>query len=260
MTLRLGDALWGGYQRLTTRAGVTLFLATLGTQLLASVVNDSLLADLPDDAGGALAPTEPTPLAVGLSPGALAALGLVALALSALVTLVSLRTFAAGDEAVSAEHLENVLVPGLHLLGGGLVLFAATVAGLALFVVPGLFVLASFVLFQVVVAVEDEPAHRALAEAWRLASGHRLRLLGLGLAAVLAALAVVLPLSTLVVAVAGPDSVAAGVVGAAGGSLVAVFGLAVLVDAYRQLTDGEATGTDGDDEFEVDTDWAQTNG
>jgi hypothetical protein len=114
----------------------------------------------------------------------------------------------------------------------------------------------------VFVAVEDRPVHRAMLDAWALARGHRLELLALGLVALLAALGVVLPLAVVATAVAGPDSVVSGVVGAATGSLTTVFGLAVLVDAYHQLTDESAADDDGDDgdEFEVDTDWARSNG
>jgi len=252
-------ALWAGYERLATPAGATLLAATAVVQVVAGVVNDSVVAALPADDAGPLPPPEPGPLAVDLSATALAGLALVALVGSAVLTVVTVRTFAAGDDAVAARHRRDLLGPSLHLAVGAVVLSAAVVAGLALFVVPGLFVLASFAPFVVFVAVEDRPAHRALLDAWALARGHRLELLGLGLAALLAALGVVLPLAVVVTAVAGPDSVVSGVVGAATGALTTVFGLAVLVDAYHQLTDEPATDGD-DDEFEVDTDWARSNG
>jgi hypothetical protein len=267
MRLDLGGALLTGYERLTTRAGARLLVASVCLQLVAAVVNDSLLARLPDDAETPLGTplSEPGPLAVDLPTALLTPLGLVALAASVVLTLVTLRTFAAGDDPT--DHLGNLLAPAARLFVAGVVVLSGVLVGLALFIVPGLFVLVSLVFFQVFVAVEDDPAPTALREAWALARGHRLELLALGAGVVFVVLGVAVPLSVVVSVAAGADSVAVGVAGALTGGTATVYALAVLVEAYDQLTDGEAADggdededEDEDDEFEVDTDWARTNG
>ena len=121
-------------------------------------------------------------------------------------------------------------------LGGVLGILAIVVGGVA----AALFLATSFLFVRQVIALEGRNFVDALNESWRVASGHRLSLLGLGTVVVVATVVAVTAFRIAGGVLVGPS--VAWVAWLVCRGVTAVFGLATITHAYTQLRP-ESRGT-----------------
>jgi len=187
MSLGVLDTLKGGLKDSLSSKGLKFMGLAYLINLIGSISSQSLLSQLGfyNELGAAytmtaLAMEGPLPLWTGLSLiGFLAGLWLA---------LGVLRNFVdrSSEEIDTDLFTENLGMPFLNLLIGGILFSVAVGLGFLLFIVPGIFLLVSLFFWTVYVAVEDENFIDAMKSSWSLARGNRLSLLliVLGIAAV----------------------------------------------------------------------------
>jgi len=252
MSFSVTGALRDGLRRTVGRHGWLLAAAFLAVRLASRAANDTLTradVDLARGAGaipqggvvGALfsgLASTATPLSLGLSLPVAAVLVVVVAVLAEAVRIVAVRTMVADPGATltaqtAGRHLVRATGNGVV---GGLAVYALSLAGLAVLVVPGLLIAVSFSFVRQEIAVEDTGVVAAMGRSWALTTGHRLELFALGLA-IAAVTVVAASVGTAVGAVA---PAAGAVVDAAVQSVVVVFGVASVSRAYVEL-DAQAT-------------------
>lgn len=243
------EALRTGYRRTASRTGAGLVLAAFVAQLASTVALHSQPPEataLVREEFPALAPPADSPLSLPMS-----ALGASALSFAA--TVAAVAVFVVGFRALSEEGIPS---PGtvtrnagratLHGVVGYLLLLALTGVGLALFLLPGVFVLVSFAFFVGFVALEDEGVLSAYRESWALTSGRRL-----GVALLFGALAAVVLIGSALAGVPvtllfGVSETLGWIANVAVSAVTLVYTAAVLAVGFTQLRDGDE---EDDDEF-----------
>lgn len=182
MSLQIGDALSDGIRRSLTYSGGVLMVLTFVYQLVfLGSVNTIFLEILPPEVerSGQLGLALPIPVAAA---GVLAVLGLV----------FGVVLYIAGTRALTREQSELGSLPSdlftrrigrasLSAIGANIVASIAITIGFVLLIVPGVFLMISFLFVIFAIGVEDERAIDALRHSWELASGNRWSLLALGL-------------------------------------------------------------------------------
>lgn len=167
------------------------------------------------------------------NPFATGVLGAVFTLVSLAVSIIAIRTFVGDEtETVPDEHVRRNMGPAmLHMIVGGIIFAIVVLAGLALLIVPGVYLLLGLFFWSVRVAVEDESFVEAMQQSWNLTAGHKWELFGLLL--VLVAANIIVGGLTLA---AGPRSMTGIIVGQVLSAFVGVFVLAAQARAYVQLT------------------------
>lgn len=226
MALDIGDALKRGYQRTVARSGLVLVAIAYALNLINGLFGPPRTT-FPDSM-----PVEPNPL-ITVPYVVDSLLSLVFAVGGIFVAVAAFRIFTGEEtETVPTEAFtEDAFVTFLNVFIGGIVFAFVVGIGFLLFIVPGLFLLATLIFWPVIVAVEGENFVEAFQQSWNLTSGHRLTIFGLGVAVLLIGFAVTLAF-TLPAIILGPlDVVLIGL----GTAFTAIFGDAVLASAYNQL-------------------------
>ena len=182
MALKLGRALGRGARRSASVSGLVVLVLTAVYQLVfLGAVNTLVVNLLP--AGAQPAEVGSIGFSLPLSTDAAAALGVVSFLFGTGVFLVAARLLARDTTALGslpAEAFTRRLGWALlSVLVVNVVLSILIPLGLALLIVPGLFLAVSFQFAVFAVAVEDDGPVAALRRSWELASGNRWRLLAL---------------------------------------------------------------------------------
>ena len=161
-------------------------------------------------------------------------LSLVVALASLVVTIAAIRVFVSDEtERLPREAFtRRIGWVALNAIVGGVVFGIAVAAGFVLLIVPGIFLLVTLAFWTVFVAVEDRNFVAGFRGSWGLTKGHRLSLLGIGVAVMLITVAVQAVFG--IGMVAGP--VLGGLIAAVGTALTSVFSAAVLASAYTRLT------------------------
>ena len=231
MSLKIGDALSTGAEKLQTTAGLQLGALYVVAVLLTSVGSDSIVAGI----GGPMAQAGQPGLALPIGVPGGAALVLLGAVVSVILTIVVLRTMdhdAAELDAIPDGVTDGLLKTSVFLIIAGIIQGVAIAIGFVLLIIPGLFILVSLYFTQVFIAVEGEGPIEALSSSWALSKGDRFSIFGLVLVLIV------------VGALAGVVGELVGFVNPTVGSLVSlvvsgflsIFTSAALVDAYHQLT------------------------
>lgn len=257
MPLSVTDALRDGLGRTFERNGLQLVGVFVVVRLLSTIATSTLnranltvaeeMGALPSDftagpfGGLADAPT-PFALGIGLAGAYLLFVGVALLAEAARIvavrTMVSDRT----DAIPMADARRNLGAATINGFVGGIVVYTVSGLGLVFFVLPGLFLLVSFLFVRQEIAIRDVNFVEAMGGAWNLSAGHRLQLFAL-----VVALFLVSVIGGVPGLVFGSLSPAMGsVVGAMVQAFVVVFGIASVSRAYVQLRDGGEAGEDAD--------------
>lgn len=242
MTLNIGAALREGVRRVSTPAGLTLAGVYVSLQLATSLVTFNATTSLTPN----IPPAELTPIVLPISPGLGAVLTLLLSVVGLVLQVVVIRTMVseATDHVPESAYQRRLAGATGWAFVTSLVVGVLVALGLALLVIPGLFLATSFAFALVYVTVEDETLLPALRRSWELASGSRFRIFGaVGIPVLLVAL------FQGVLALVAPSTTVAGwfVTSVVSGGF-SVYLWAVIADAYRQLRDADDTADDDDDE------------
>lgn len=175
MALQLVDAVTDGIGRTVTKTGGILFALLLATQLLLlASVNTAVAAQFPPEAAEALG------LMLPVSGTVASVLLLGTFLFTAVYFVMVARAFSRPRVELSSfpssVYSRRVGRATLSMLVGGIVVFIAVMIGLVFFILPGIFLAASFMFFIFAVGVEDRGVIGGLKRSWGLARGNRLRL------------------------------------------------------------------------------------
>ncbi|MFD1633756.1 hypothetical protein ACOZ4L_13055 [Haloplanus ruber] len=179
MALQLGRTCIDGIERVMTRTGGLLLVGLIVIQLLTQALINTAVVDIfPAGPAGELEALLGLTLPI---PGAVAGVCFVGvLVLSSAYFVVLSRALARPTAELST--LPSTLVTRrigratLSMLVGGLVVGVAVTLGLALILVPGIFLAACFLFVIFAVGVEDRGWIGALKRSWALSRGARLKL------------------------------------------------------------------------------------
>ncbi|RJT08105.1 hypothetical protein [Halococcus sp. IIIV-5B] len=261
MSVGVRAAIRAGARRTASRDGLVLALAFAAVGVVGVVGGQTLLRDAAEPALETLrtrptaetgfTPSEvrtvadaldaTTPLALGVSASVASGLVVLAGVLREVFRIVAVRTFAADPTSLTRDRLRPLVLPTLNGVVGGLAVWFLVglggVLGILAVVVGGavaaLFLATSFFFLRQEIAVENRNFVDALNESWRVASGHRLRLLGLGVAVVALTIVPLVVVRALFGVLFGPA--VAWVAWVCFGGPAAVFGTATVTHAYTQL-------------------------
>ncbi|MFB6144940.1 MAG: hypothetical protein ABEJ99_00360 [Candidatus Nanohaloarchaea archaeon] len=157
----------------------------------------------------------------------------LALGLASIVaTIAALRSFVE-DKKIDQDLFERRIgIATLNFIIGSIAFGLLVAFGLVFFIIPGIFIFVSLIMWTVYISVEDENFIEAMGSSWDMVKGDRLRLFALGIVVILieAAVSIVLGLPALVFSNAA--TVLVSQVTAAFGT---VFGISILAEAYNQL-------------------------
>lgn len=246
MSLEIGDAISSGFEKLTTKAGLTLVGISLVLSLFSTLGSNTAIAALEfGEAAGPGMGQDPTlVLPIGLAGGAI--LALIGAIAGLVLTLIIIRTMAHPvSELDSLPHgVTDSLFKGTIFLFVTLFITGlATAIGFIFLIIPGIFLAVSFAFAQVFVAVEDKGPLQAISASWELSKGNRLSIFLL--------LLVIVGISIVVGLVTAIPSFVSPIVGTLVSLLISpfinVFTTAVIVDGYLQLTRDEAREFGGDE-------------
>lgn len=253
MAIDIGDAVRDGLRRLGAPGGGQL-LAAFAVVVLASTVRDNAsLANMRTaDAAIPASAIPATPLAVDLPPAALTAVGVALAFATEAVYVVGVRSMVAADPGPIAARLATRRLPRATVdsLLAGVAVKVAVVAGLVLFVFPGLYLAGALAFTRQEVAVEDRGAVAAMRESWALTDGDRAEL-----AVLVALLSAVVFAGVYLPWAVGLELLPEGslvpwLVLVANLAVLKTVGVAVVSRAYAQATgDGATETTGGDDEW-----------
>ncbi|MXV62006.1 hypothetical protein GS429_08025 [Natronorubrum sp. JWXQ-INN-674] len=224
MVFHIIDAMTDGFDRTRERNGLLFVAAFAVLALLGAFVTPTNL--------GPTTGTAPTLGLIDVVTGLLS----IAISIATLVAaIVALRTFASDErETIPREFLRhNIGLATLNAFVGSVVFVLLVVAGSALLLVPGLFVLVTLYYWSVFVAVEDQNFVAAFRSSWELTKGSRIRLFGLGVAVIAIGLAVTAVVGLPALLIGGAIGVALTQIGTA---IVTVYTIATTARAYDQLT------------------------
>jgi hypothetical protein len=244
MALQLGRALGRGARRSASVSGlVVLVLSVLYQIAFLGAVNTAVVNLLPDG----VRPTDAGAVGFSLpiSTEMAGVLAVASLLFGTGVFVVAARLLARDPTTLGSlptdaftRRIGRALLSALVV---NLVLAVAIPLGLALFVIPGLFLAVSFQFAVFAIAVEDAGPVGALKRSWALASGDRWRLLVLVLL-----LAVVGGVSGAVGSLFSlADPLVGQLLSLALTSVVLVLMYGILADAFLQLREEPVFGTGG---------------
>jgi len=168
--------------------------------------------------------------------------GLLVLAIvSEAVMIVAVRAFANSEHDGIPIGLATRRLPIATLYGflGGILLGIAVTLGLALFIVPGIFVFIGTLFFRQEIAIADKGPIQAISGTWEVTKGHRWTLLLL--VVILWAIGFAAGLIPGII----PGNVGL-VVSVVVSSVMSVFTIAVVTDAYVRLSDRSSPRQDAD--------------
>jgi len=245
MSVDISAVLEGGFEKTVARSGLLLTGVFFAISVLNALFSPELDGVLAEEIPGDVAPGagDPVTPSLGLSPGVAGILTLLMAIASAVVTLVAIRTFVAGEtETIPREYVErNLLWATVNLVIGGIVFSFALIIGLVFLIVPGLFLLVSLFFWAVYVAVEDQSFADGFQSSWGLTRGHRLQLFGLGVVFVLVVFVVSLVISIPSLFL---PSILGFLVSTAGNAFITVFTYAATAETYNQLVTLEEEGNE----------------
>jgi len=240
MTLEIGTAIRNGLRRVGTRNGLLLvaliFLVNGAGSLLGSSATGLVNRAGQFATGQVTDPGQIFAIGVGtgLASGLVGLLGFLLWIASIVLTIGAIRVLVSDEteRLPPTAFTRNAGWAFLNFVVGAVVFAIAVALGLALFVVPGVFLLVTLAFWAVFVAVEDRNFVDAFRRSWALTKGSRLRLFALGVGVVL--------VSLVVAALFGvPSALLGGAVGSlvveVGTAVTTVFSTAVLAQAYNQL-------------------------
>ncbi|WP_380676871.1 hypothetical protein [Salinigranum sp. GCM10025319] len=245
MALQFVRMFTDGIRRVFTRTGGILFVGLLAIQLLVQVsINTAVVGFVPPEARGELGEALGLTLPVSGTVGA--ALLVVGIVLGSVYFVVLSRALARPLSQLStfpaALYTRRMGRATLSTFVGGVAVAISVAIGLALFILPGVFFAACFLLFVFAVGVEDRGAVDALRRSWGLSRGNRLELAAV---VILSGVAGALPGVVGAVLDLAGSPVLADLLSNTISTVLFVVLYGIVASAYLQIREGDAGGFDG---------------
>lgn len=241
MSVPIGTAMSRGVRRTLSASGLAVFVLALTYQVLFASSTNTVFTEARPAAAGTVEGA-PGLLVLPVSAQVATALAVVSLLAGFAVFLLGARLFARPTDALSSVparvFTRRILPAFLTTVVVSLIIGVLVALGLALLIVPGVFLAVSLQFAIFAVAVEDTGPLAALSRSWELASGDRWQLLGLAI--VVSIVSTTVSILGTVVTLVNPT--VAQFVSLAANTVVLAFTYGVLADAYLQVRDG-ATGS-----------------
>lgn len=238
MSLDVIDALENGFRKTFSEDGLKLAGIFFVISLLTTIASESLTREFIDRFSDQPIPGVEYMFELSLSLPVSAGLLLVGSLASAVVSIAALRALSSDRNLFSSEvFTEKMLHALVHTFIGGIVFGIAVLMGLALIVVPGLYLMTVLYFWTVIVAVEHKGFLEAMRESIDMTSGNRWQVLGLLLAVIVVSVGVSTAVSIPVTAASSfiGGKTVAGVVSLTPSAFTAVFALGTITSAYNQL-------------------------
>ena len=241
MALQIGRAISNGIRRSVSPVGIALMVLTFFyVGIFTSSVNTII--------AGALPPEIRQEAQIGLT---LPLSSVVAAGLALASLLFGMAIYIAAARALTRQGSDSGTVTGslftrrigralLTAVGANIVIGIATFIGFVLLVIPGIFLMVSFVFVVFAIAVEDRRLIDSLRRSWALSRGNRWRLAGL--------LLLVGVVTGLVSSIGSLVSFVSPGIGQLVTFLVtaplAILGYGIIADAYLQIRDEQSGGVE----------------
>lgn len=206
--------------------------------LVSSVSNQSMASGIGLYEGIGSTYSNAAPLALGGPSSLWIGLSLIGSLAGIWLTLGLLRSFVSGDseQDIQTEFFtDNLTMPFLNLIAGGLIFGLVVGIGFLLLIIPGIFLLVSLIFWSVYVAVEDENFIQGMKKSWEMARGNRVDLLLVGAGTLAVGLAATLLIGIPGALVGTLSSQLGSLIGIASGSFTTVFTVATLANTYQAL-------------------------
>ncbi|PSG98749.1 MAG: hypothetical protein BRC29_01315 [Nanohaloarchaea archaeon SW_7_43_1] len=237
MSLDIIETLRGGLRDTLSSKGLKFMGLAYMISIISKVSSQSILSKLELQSGlmnpgpmmSSLAVDGPLPLWTGL--------GLIGSLAGLWLTIGVLRNFVGeNSESIDTDlFTENLGLPFLNLIIGGLVFGLIVGVGFMLLVIPGIFLLVSLLFWTVYVSVEDENFIDAMKKSWNMAKGNRFDILLIGAGTLVIGLAAGIVAGIPGALVGTISNPLGALVGMTANAFSTVFTLAILARAYRQL-------------------------
>lgn len=233
---------------LGTKSAGQLVVAMLVVSLLTAVCSQTILvrtirfvqANAPAAQASQLPDPATFPLSVDAPQAVIVLLSVLLLVLpfvSEAIRVVAIRTIYAGEYDGISRSLARRNLPRAVFRGwlGGFVLVFAVSLGVALLIVPGLFLAVSMAFYHQEVSVADESIRGALTASWDRTRGHRWEVLGLlGVVVAISLAPTGLPFLFSATSPAGP------LVTAVLSPVTTLFAMALFTEAYADLRESDS--------------------
>ena len=258
MAFEIESVLREGAQKLTSRTGLLLVVFSIVLQLVGMVAMDSVFIDQyaefvdrvtefnPDLADWFDDPEELYPFALDIPSWVASLLGIFVLVGTLLLTVMALNAFAPVEvQPFGADLLGDRLGwVAINLLIGGIVFTIAWGIGLALFVVPGIFIFVVLIYFIMAVVVEQVSFIEAMRRSASLTKGHRWTIFMLFLVVWIAAIALMIVVSAIQWFDQGVGQILMAIVV----PFLTFYCYAITASSYRYLVEAaESNGTEPDE-------------
>lgn len=232
MTLDISRAVGRGVSKLTTVAGGAFAVVLAVFSLVTSTVQSSALESTVSEV-----PASTTGLTLPVSPEVGAVLSLIGYIVGAVLAVALSRAMVLDERELAtlpaAVFTRRIGVATVVMLVVTVLVTVAVGIGMVFLLVPGLFLLVSFLFVSLFVAVEDQGVLASIRGSWALASGHRFELFGV----VVFLLVVEFVRTLLVLGVGLVTPIGSDLLGALASGVTTVYAIGVVADAYVQLRD-----------------------
>ncbi len=250
MALEVRKLLTAGVERTTAPNGLMFIAMLVPLDMINVILMSSLMAsrDMFMDAP-AVNHLVVQKIAFGIPSEVLVVLQFVLVMLMLAIIVAALRTFNTDrTEQVAVEHFtDDITLTVLNFFIGLVIVSIAAMAGMIIFIIPGLIVLLSCWLFSMYVAVDDREFYIALYRSWVLAQGHRIQLLLIAMAIIAVWILVELLFTPVYVILGnglGETGIRTSLIGAFPFAIMITFVSATTAQIYRELIALEETTED----------------
>ncbi|MFB6100645.1 MAG: hypothetical protein ABEK16_05215 [Candidatus Nanohalobium sp.] len=269
MSVDIGEIVSTGFKRTFKRNGLILVGLMLAVSLFNTVASQSLFSQIPSlmtSTGTQMA--QAYPLAVGMPVPLALVLQLAGVIASTVIGIGAVRTLVSSETSnlPKSNFTENILMPFLHLLVGGIVYAILVFAALTIPAAPGyilalagvntigiilavlggvvgiglmLFLMTALFYWNFFVIVEDQNFVNALQSSWEATEDRRIKLFVAGFLVVLISLIVGLAFgipASIISLVTGSTALGT-VINMTPSAFTGIFTVAAASEAYRQITE-----------------------
>lgn len=259
----LGDSLY----RLFSRNGLILVGAVFLMNVLLQIGLSSLFIGMWEEFWDEFVETYPEfadvfddtddlfPLAVDVPDSVALAIVVIGVLLSLILLAVALRVFYSTEEhSIKTELVfDNIAWVTVNLFVGLIIFFILWSIGLALLIIPGIFVFVSFIYFIAAVSVEDRSFVDGFSRSWSLARGNRFKIFLLFFAVFVITIVAAITFALFTAFIHFLSPLAGTIVDQLWNALITLYFAAVVAISFRSLVEPDAPEEDVEETPTEDT-------